>query len=394
MRGGPLAMLVLLLAGWSGARAMLWENPFAPHPAAMFAVSDAAPGQPGISGELQSAWPQPPLAAPVTVLDPPALASLPGTAPAPSLALSFAAASLPGVLRRVRPGSQLRTDPRLAAAHDLLWFAALREPLRRDPAAAMPGDPGAALWSAAAPVLPLPPARRAQPGAPAAAAAQGRWSLDAWAFWRQGSDAAPISQGRVPIYGASQTGAVLQFRLAPGNRRDPRLYARAYRALVRRGEQEAALGASLRPVARLPLRLAGELRYTDGAFSSDLRPAAYAVTELAPVALPMGTRLEAYAQAGWVGGPGATAFADGQASVTRDLARITELTDNAVRFSFGAAAWGGAQRDAERLDIGPTLRFDVTVGAVPARVSVDWRERVAGNAGPDSGLAATLSTQF
>ncbi|RNJ63798.1 MAG: hypothetical protein EDM03_05330 [Porphyrobacter sp. IPPAS B-1204] len=198
----------------------------------------------------------------------------------------------------------------------------------------------------------------------------------------------------MPIYGASQTGAVLQYRLAPGSDHDPRAYARAYRALVRRGESELAVGASARLARRVPLRAAGEVRYTDAAFSNTWRPAAYVVTELNPAGLPLGTQLEAYGQAGWVGGPDPTGFADGQASVTGEVRRVASLSDNALRFSLGAAAWGGAQKDAQRIDVGPTLRLDLRVGAVPARLSVDWRERVGGDAGPDSGLAATLSTQF
>ena len=80
--------------------------------------------------------------------------------------------------------------------------------------------------------------------------------------------------------------------------------------------------------------------------------------------------------------------------MTGELRKVAGLTGNAVRLSLGVATWGGAQKDAQRIDIGPTLRLDVTLGDVPARISVDWRERVGGDAGPDSGLAATLSTQF
>jgi hypothetical protein len=94
------------------------------------------------------------------------------------------------------------------------------------------------------------------------------------------------------------------------------------------------------------------------------------------------------------GGPDPTGFADGQASVTGEVRQVAVQTDNTLRLSLGAAAWGGAQKGAQRIDIGPTLRFDVTLGEVPARLSVDWRERVGGDAGPDSGLAATLSTRF
>lgn len=373
-RGGPLVMLALLLAGWSAARTVLWEDPFARIGAGL--------DLPQATGARPS---------PVTAADQTALAAQaqaqarldePSRMP---LALPFAA---PGWTSG--NGSAARLDPQLAAAHQLVWFAALRESSEREP----PGsdaDPapqaGAATWPGGAPFLP------ASAAAPATAPG-GRWSVTGWAFWRQGSDSAPVSQGRVPIYGASQAGAVLQYRLAPASPHDPRLYTRAYRALVQRGESELALGVSARPIARVPARLAGELRYTDGAFSNALRPAAYAVTELPPFALAHGAQLEAYGQAGWVGGPGATAFVDGQASVTRELRQIAGLTDKRVRFSLGAAAWGGAQEDAQRVDIGPTMRLDLTVGEVPARLSIDWRERVGGDASPGSGLAATLSTQF
>jgi hypothetical protein len=372
-------MLLLLLAVWSGARAVWWENPFAPlgdqlAPALDLPLASQAPGgQPTIAANPAGPFPQMPIQRAEQRLE--------------ALGLPFA-----GLSRRPGRRALAGIDPRLAAAHRLVWYAALRGPLARTAGA---GEFGPALvggqgtWAAGAPHVPVP--------APALAprlATAGRWTLDAWAFWRQGSDAAPVSQGRVPVYGASQAGAVLQFRLAPGSARDPRLYARAYRALVRRGESELALGASARPFGRVPVRVAGEVRYTDGAFSDAFRPAAYAVTELPPIALPFGAQLEAYGQAGWVGGPGATPFADGQASVTREVRAVAGQTDNVMRLSLGAAAWGGAQEDAQRIDIGPTLRLDLTVGAVPARLSVDWRERVGGDAAPESGLAATFSTRF
>jgi hypothetical protein len=45
-------------------------------------------------------------------------------------------------------------------------------------------------------------------------------------------------------------------------------------------------------------------------------------------------------------------------------------------------------------DLGLWQRLDVMLGAVQARVSLDWRERVEGDAGPGSGAAVTLSTRF
>lgn len=375
-RGGPLMMLVLLLLAWTSARALWWENPFP-------VIAEV------LSVPMASAPPLPAALAPPTSLE----AEPPRDAAARVLALALPAASavpvsshpgwLSAGLGRTRQSG--RIDPQFAAAHQLLWRPGLRDPLPR----LGRGFGYAALTQAASDPPPFLPAARREGDA-----SSGRWSVDGWAFWRQGSDAAPVSQGRVPIYGASQVGAVLQYRLAPAARRDPRLYARAYRALVRRGESELALGASARLFPRVPVRVAGEVRLTGAAFTNEVRPSAYAVTELAPIRLPYGAQIEAYGQAGWVGGASATAFADGQASVTREVKAVVRATDNTLRLSIGAGAWGGAQVDAQRIDLGPTMRLDLTVGEVPARLSLDWRERVGGGAGPDSGLAATLSARF
>lgn len=377
-RGGPLVMLLLVLALWTGGRALWWENPFA-------VIVDAL-GEP-----LASVTTGPGIIPPASDL--PTAADLMTTLPSGGLGAADMAAlglSVAAIGARTAalaaPGLPRRGDPQLAAAHQMIWFAAMRE------TAAYSSGLGNAVGFA----RPYASAAASASGIPAAGPppATGRWSLDGWAFWRQGSDAAPVSQGRVPIYGASQVGAVLQYRLAPASRRDPRVFARAYRALVRRGEQELAAGASVRPVGRVPVRVAAEARWTDTAFARELRPAAYAVTELPTVGLPLGLQLEAYGQAGWVGGDAATPFADGQAVVTREVRAVAGASDDRLRFSLGAGAWGGAQNDAQRFDIGPTMRVDLTVGDVPARLSVDWRERVGGQAGPDSGLAATLSTRF
>lgn len=385
-RGKPLALLGALLAAWVAGRAMFWQNPFAPTHAPLAAAE--------ASDSLAQAAPQRDAPGPPAVPAPayPRERSAPARTP-----FSLRAASGGALIAPVMRGRTPAQRPGSAAslAHQRLFDAAMRASFTH---AAYSGPRTAGPYGLAvdrepppfaAPVAPPVAAREAGPAAP-----PDRWSLDAWLFWREGSDAAPISQGRVPIYGASQAGANLQWRARPSSRHDPRAYARAYRALVPRGESEVAIGVSARPLARLPVRVMGEVRVTDGPFATELRPGAFAVTEFAPQRLPLAFSLEAYAQAGYVGGDAGTAFADGQASLTSEIARFDAGPMGQARFSLGGGAWGGAQEGASRVDVGPTMRLDLQVGEVPARVSVDWRERVGGDAAPSSGVAATLSTRF
>ncbi len=371
-RGGPLVMLALLLGGWCAGRLATWEDPFT-------APAAALAGTPAPAGIAPRSLASPLLLAGFSL---PEVAYDPLAADLPPQRTGRGLAAGPWEERPVRPRRLVAYRP----VPDLGLPAMPGLPPRHyhAPALAAASEADAHPPYLAAPAPePAPPTGRPD-----------RWSLDAWAFWRQGSDAAPISQGRVPIYGASQAGAILQYRLAPASALDPRTYLRAYRALVLQGESELALGGSLRPFAGLPVRAAAEARYTETVLRSSVRPAAYAFTELPPLRLSPRTQAEAYAQAGWVGGPGSTWFADGQASVTRELPEAARLTGDRLRLAFGAGLWGGAQEDAQRLDIGPTLRLDMRLGQVPARVSVDWRQRVAGDAAPSSGVAATIATQF
>ena len=114
------------------------------------------------------------------------------------------------------------------------------------------------------------------------------------------------------------------------------------------------------------------------------------ITEIRPVDLPAQTRGEFYAQAGYVGGRFATPFVDGQLRIDREAVRVGDAVLRA-----GGATWGGAQKGASRLDIGPTASVTVAIGeSAAARVAVDWRFRVAGDARPGSGPALTLSAGF
>jgi hypothetical protein len=220
------------------------------------------------------------------------------------------------------------------------------------------------------------------------AVALSRWSGDGWLLLRGGSSGPLTAVG--PSYGRSQTGAVLRYRLAESSGHRPVVYVRATRALQGPPETEVAAGLAARPFARLPVSVAGELRVTEGSAGREVRPAAFAVTELPPARLPGGLRAEVYAQAGYVGGRFATAFVDGQARIDAHVARLGK--DGEVR--AGGGVWGGAERHAARLDVGPSAMVSFRLGEAQSRVAVDYRLRVAGDAAPASGPALTFSAGF
>ncbi len=217
-----------------------------------------------------------------------------------------------------------------------------------------------------------------------------RWSADGWVLWRRGGQSRPAGGILTPSYGASQAGVVLRYRLAPESGHRPSLYLRATAALNGSGEREAALGLSARPLADVPLSLAGEARFTATPGSRMVRPAGFVVTELPPFALPLGLRGEFYGQAGYVGGKFASPFADGQLRIDRSLATL-----GGADMRLGGGLWGGAQKGASRLDAGPALTIGKPLGGPASmRLSADWRFRVAGKAAPGSGPAVTLSAGF
>lgn len=217
-----------------------------------------------------------------------------------------------------------------------------------------------------------------------------RWSADGWMMLRDGGASTSVTGPTRATYGASQLGAVLRYRLAPESGHRPTAYLRGTAALIRPHDREVAAGLSARPVSGLPFTVAAELRAGEINSATRVRPAVMAVTELLPQKLPLDLLGEAYAQAGYVGGKGATAFVDGQLRVDTDIARIGR-----AELRVGGGAWGGAQKGASRLDVGPAANLGISVNnTIFARLTVDWRFRVAGNAVPESGPALTLSAGF
>ncbi|MFM5885466.1 MAG: hypothetical protein ACKOQ3_09125, partial [Novosphingobium sp.] len=191
-------------------------------------------------------------------------------------------------------------------------------------------------------------------------------------------------------YGASQAGMVVRYRLAPGSAHRPMLYLRGSGPLAAPRGAELAAGLALRPLARVPVAAAAELRAVQGSSGHVvLRPAAMLVSEFPPLVAPLGLRAEIYAAAGYVGGRDATPFVDAQLRADRPIAGVGQ-----AELRAGGGIWGGAQRGAARLDLGPSATLALPLGAGGGRLSADWRFRVMGDATPASGPALTLSAGF
>ena len=381
-RGEPLVVLAMLLGGWVAVRALLWEG---------------VPLLPALPLDL-TAGQQWAAARPVAQVARPVLAVIAAERPRTALRLTTRVGdTLPAPAMPVAPS--LLTPPLLAQAEPQPPSIAPALPAR--PLSTQVASAHALLWMAAVSQMPLldgMPLAAAMPptAAPARAipAHMPRWSGDGWLLVRGGGQGFGPA-GSLPTYGASQLGAVLRYRLDAGaSRFRPALYTRISGALSGPagpfGEREAALGLSARPLPGVPVRVMIEGRVSRFASGvTRLRPAASVVSEVAPIALPLSTRAEFYAQAGYVGGPAATAFVDGQFRLDH---RITRLGPAELR--GGAGAWGGAQSGSARLDVGPGLTLQANTGSAAARLAMDWRFRLAGNAAPASGPAVTLSAGF
>lgn len=376
-RGQPLAMLGFVLAGWVGLRAAVWEPPFA-LPAPFAALSNPATVEKaGNGGEMVRA------ASPLARSDPASFAPPRPLSPRsePSLPLAGGAREalsptpFAPVEDRPETVAVAATPPRVAAAHQLLYLAALGR---------LPLPPGLAF--AVSP-------QQSPPPPPLLAAAASRWSGDAWVLVREGSGRLAAASG-FPSYGASQAGGVIRYALAPGAPRAPQAYLRLSRAIGGFDEGEVAAGLSARPFGSIPLRLLGEARVQRGSGGTRVRPAASLVSELPPVRLPLGLVGEAYAQAGYAGAPvgskrGATPFFDVQAVADRALANA-----GPAELRVGAGAWSGGQKGATRLDLGPRASLRLDTSPARSRLALDWRFRVAGNAQPASGPTLTFSAGF
>ena len=373
-RGQPLVAIVSLLVGYTVLRTAFWSPLLETVPATLPATLIATPVT-----EILAASAAPPVRVAPEL---------------PSRVRSQLAVSRNPLLARERPSSSrpvaasARSDSGRFGSpyipnHHLLWLAAMTElPRLVREASAFADEPEPFESGARSAILPF-----------ARSASSDRLSGDAWIFARPGKTVSPLAAPGSANYGASQAGAVLRYALAPESRAQPELYGRIAAAIAGPRQQDLALGISARPHPDLPVRLQAEARATRqgerGQAETLLRPSIFATAGLFADHPGTGMITRGYAQAGFVGGKSATAFADGQIVTERRVARF-DLGDVAV----GAGAWGGVQRGAGRLDIGPSASIALRLAESPARLSADYRFRVAGDARPGSGAALTLSAGF
>jgi hypothetical protein len=191
-----------------------------------------------------------------------------------------------------------------------------------------------------------------------------------------------------PLLGGSQAGVRIDYRLVGGAVGQISAYGRLSRAFVGASSEEAALGLAWRP-GRLPVSLLAERRQRLGPGGRN-GFAFIAAGGFGPREVARRVEAEGYAQAGLVGLPGADGFADGKASLGY---RLTQRGGPAG-VTLGASLSGSAQPGAERLDIGPEVRFRLPLGGLGLRLSAEWRMRIAGDARPGSGPAITLVSDF
>lgn len=237
---------------------------------------------------------------------------------------------------------------------------------------------------------------------PIAGASPSPWSLYSWAFFRQGSNNDTGSLLAInPSYGASQAGAILRYRTANIADLGPELYLRTAGAL-QGAEIDAAIGASIQPLAAVPARLSLEYR-------QPLRGGARAGVSMALAGgfsannVIHDVDVNGYGQIGAVGLRQTQGFFDLQVAATHRLVQRPSYG-----LSVGAGLWTGGQTDNRRLadnrspdstviyrvDAGPRIALHLPLFKTNASLALDMRQRIAGNADPDSGLALTFVSDF
>jgi hypothetical protein len=367
-----LRFLLLCVGGWIVVRVMMsWD--LAPPPTSDPAERLWSVPSSFAAGDAVAA------ASPATSIRRPVPAMAERESPSPALtAMPPSAAETPSNAETERTGSGAdRHSLRLAL------FARL-----------LPTPPGGVARSAVAasgPLwFPLAPSVPADPGQGKPFWIQrqlGGWALAGWLYVRQGSGNASETIGAASQLGGSQAGLRLGYGFGDTGR--ARAYGRATIAVQRPQQREVAFGLAVAPLAHLPVDVAIEQRIAAGK-EGRTALAIMASGGVSEVALPAGFRLDAYAQAGIVGARRRDGFADAAIVIDRRVGGVDDMSP----LRLGALAAGAVQPGAARVDVGPRLTLRLPEVGEGSRIALDWRQRVAGDARPESGLALTLASDF
>ncbi len=225
------------------------------------------------------------------------------------------------------------------------------------------------------------PAAAADPAAPPLIRKSNRLELSSWAMMRgkPGDILGPNSLAATgATLGGSQAGARITYWATPHLAASLRMSSPIGGA---RGG-EAGLGVRFRPWLSVPFAITAERRQRFGRAGGRNDFALFAEGGLWDRPMPMGFRLDAYAQAGVVGIKSHDLFGDGAFTLTRPIWR---------NISAGFGVWGGAQPHLYRLDAGPRLTIAMKHGI---RVHADYRQRLRGTAFPSSGPSVTIAGDF
>ena len=282
--------------------------------------------------------------------------------------------SIPELRRKAVPSFSIGTGPaEEGSAHPGRTPALIGAGAAGEPRAAASGQ----LERPSVPVAPMslgwPPSP--QPGK--------RWSVSAWLLARRGEGGQLGTGGTL---GGSQLGARFLYAVNERAGRPLAVSARVYAPLGASGGAEAALGIDWKPLPGMPLRLLVERRQALGhGGRSAFAFMVYGGVSDEPIVGPLS--LDAYVQGGVVGAMARDRFVDGSARLTLPLGPRRQA-------KAGLGLWGAAQPGVSRLDIGPHLSVALPLKRAGARLSAEWRFRIAGHAAPASGPALTLSADF
>jgi hypothetical protein len=206
-----------------------------------------------------------------------------------------------------------------------------------------------------------------------------RLSVSSWMIARDGTGigASPTA----PQLGGAQGGVRVDYAVGGGFAATGRIAAPAAGS-----GRELSLGIAYRPGA-LPVRLVAEQRIALD--NSGSGPALGISGGVSAKPLAAGFKLDGYAQAGAILRRGIEHYADGSLRAARPF-----TSAGPVQIDAGGGAWGGLQRGVARLEIGPSVGARIPLADRVLRVSLDWRQRIAGNARPGSGPALTIGSDF